>query len=155
MVLLFWEVRETLGGGAGLEEVGHLRHVIGAVFCPRPFLFCAQLPVRSEMRKPLSHMPWQPWCSAQVLGSHVSSGLSPLRSWTKINSAVTLLWFYQLFCPINEDTSWHTSVISNVDNYWNLSCDISDTSLQETTLTARTPCHRLIFHSSRNHCGQH
>lgn len=48
MVVLFYEVRETLGGGANWEEVSHLGHVVGLYFSL--ILSCSLFSFQSEMR---------------------------------------------------------------------------------------------------------
>lgn len=60
--------------------------------------------------------------------------------------------FCQAFFPINENTSRHTSLVSNVDNCWHLSV-ISLTltwTMWEIDLMARMLCHSLIAHNSRS-----
>jgi hypothetical protein len=52
-VVLFWEVLETLGGGAKLEEVGHwVRAFEGYTWSPVPSL---PLPVGHEISSLLLH----------------------------------------------------------------------------------------------------
>lgn len=74
----FWEVRDTLGGRASWEEVGHLGCVVGLYFAilPSCSLFSFQLEIREEAF--LSPVPTTMMLCPSAW-SHMTSGLSSLR----------------------------------------------------------------------------
>lgn len=137
MVVPFWEVRETLGGSVSWEEVGSFGACGRAVFFPFSLPVPCSASSRNEVEKLLCRVPAPTRMPRPSAWGHLTTGLS----------------------PVNENNSWHSSLISNVwlskPFLWHLWHQ--PVPWRKLTSLARMLCHTLIFHNSRahNHWSQH